>query len=62
MGLSGSATAQTVVIDLVLTGAANLLNRRLPPLRKEAFVVPTIAPVFWELKCDDKLIMKIKTK
>lgn len=56
MGLSGSATAETVVVDLVLTGAANLLNLSLPPLRKEAFVVPTIDPFFWELECDNELI------
>lgn len=55
MGLSGSATAETVVLDLVLTGAANLLNLRLPPLRKQAFVVD---PLFWEqLEVDDELII-----
>lgn len=57
MGLSGSATAETVVNDRVLTGAPNLLDLSVPPLRKEAFVVPTVDPLFWELECDDKLII-----
>lgn len=57
MGLSGSATAETVVSDRVLTGAPNLLNLSLPPLRKEAFVVPAVDPLFWELECDDELII-----
>lgn len=48
MGLSGSATAETVVNDRVLTGAPNLLNLSVPPLRKEAFDVPTT-----ELECDN---------
>lgn len=48
-GLSGSATAHTVVVDCTLTGAVKLLfPLSFLPLRK-AFVVPKGDPFFWEL-------------
>jgi len=48
-GLSGSATAQTVVLDRAPTGAVKLFTFSFLPLRKEAFVLPKSDPFFWEL-------------
>jgi len=45
-GLSGSATAHTVVLDRAPTGAVKLLPFSFLPLRKEAFVVPKSDPFF----------------
>nr|AFK42484.1 unknown [Lotus japonicus] len=47
-GLSGSATAHTVVVDLAPTGAVKVFTFSFLPLRK-AFVVPKGDPFFWEL-------------
>ena len=48
-GLSGSAAAQTVT-HLEATGDDCFLSVSFFPLRKEAFVAPTMDPLFWELQ------------
>ena len=45
-GLSGSATAHTVVLDRAPTGAVKLFIFSFLPLRKEAFAVPNSDPFF----------------
>lgn len=50
-GLSGSATAALTETDRAAAGAAYFPNFSFFPLRKEAFVDPTIDPLFWELQC-----------
>jgi hypothetical protein len=47
-GLSGSAAAHTVVVDLTLSGADVLLFT-LSFLPRKAFEVPNGVPFFWEL-------------
>lgn len=49
MGLSGLAAAARTVSDRVLAGAVYVLRLSLLPPKKEAFVAPTIDPLFWEL-------------
>lgn len=48
-GLSGSAAAARTVTDRVLAGAVYVLRLSFLPPKKEAFVAPTIDPLFWEL-------------
>lgn len=49
IGLSGSAATQTVLSDRAPVGAANLLTLSFFPPKKEAFVDPTIDPLFCAL-------------
>ena len=48
-GLSGSATAHTVVLDRPPTAAVYLFTLNFLPPRKEALGVPKADPFFWEL-------------